>query len=311
MGNPYTPLFRDRIPLEQCALTKLSYLLSKPELSVKEVRDLIGTPLRGELTRASGSAPPSQPTIEQNLENIQSVLSRFVRLSRPTSHLPQIVVSNTSSPSLDEAATDAAAPWSWTAAEAATTEAVLFPFLIHLAAARDDTESIAFCLGLGVDETGSPAPPSSNPVLAESQYVHIAGGVVNCLEPASGRSPLHVAALNGNVKSVNLLLRSGALVHLRDTLGHTALYYVRASLSCSPIFAPDCLSINVFVAWATQAARQGHTDIVDELVQAGATLAGFDGGFVAHAINNARRAGDTAALRMWGKTGVKLQDFRR
>ncbi|EGN95553.1 hypothetical protein SERLA73DRAFT_60182, partial [Serpula lacrymans var. lacrymans S7.3] len=34
----------------ECALTKLSYLLSKQDLSVPEVRDLIGTPLRGELT---------------------------------------------------------------------------------------------------------------------------------------------------------------------------------------------------------------------------------------------------------------------
>ncbi|KDQ60897.1 hypothetical protein JAAARDRAFT_124749 [Jaapia argillacea MUCL 33604] len=35
----------------ECALTKLSYLLSKSEFSVTEVRDLVGASLRGELTR--------------------------------------------------------------------------------------------------------------------------------------------------------------------------------------------------------------------------------------------------------------------
>jgi len=59
-----------------------------------------------------------------------------------------------------------------------------------------------------------------------TEFGNIAGGVVNCLESASGKSPLHVAAINGNTRSADLLLRSGALVHLRDTLGHTALYYV-------------------------------------------------------------------------------------
>ena len=51
---------------------------------------------------------------------------------------------------------------------------------------------------------------------------------INSLDPASGRSPLHVAALNGSTKCVNILLKSGASVHLRDSLGHTALYYARS-----------------------------------------------------------------------------------
>ena len=116
----------------------------------------------------------------------------------------------------DSAAQEVTAPWTWTAAEAATTEVVLLPFLIHLAAARDDLESLKFSLS-----EGPAADPSASPA-----FGRIAGGLVNCSEPATGRSPLHVAALNGNVRSVDTLLRSGALVHLRDSLGHTALYYV-------------------------------------------------------------------------------------
>jgi len=170
--------------------------------------------LRGELTQPS-SAAPAQPSIDQNLENIQGLLSQFVRLSRPPSLVPQIVISRDF---IDEAAQDATAPWSWTAAEAASTEAALSPFLIHLAAARDDVESIRFSIATAT-HMGSDA------TLENQQYRNIAAGIVNCLEVGSGRSPLHVAALNGSTKSIHILLESGALVHLRDSLGHTALYY--------------------------------------------------------------------------------------
>jgi len=120
---------------------------------------------------------------------------------------------------IGEEAQDAAAPWSRTAAERASTEAVLLPFLIHLAVARDDIEGLEFCLtsGSGSSATG----------MAEGAgEVVVPGGIVNCLDAGSGRSPLHVAVLNGNMKCVEKLLESGALVHLRDALGHTALYYV-------------------------------------------------------------------------------------
>ena len=190
-------------------------MLSKDELSVQDVRDLIAIPLRGELSRAPGTFLQQPSTAEQNSDGIQQVLSHFVRLAQPLpSVLPQITVA---SDSVDSGAQNAAAPWSRTATEAATTEAVLFPFLIHLAAAKDDLESLKYCL--------KPADNDDE----ELKFKMIPGGIVNCLESSSGRSPLHVACLNGNVRSVELLLRSGALVHLRDNLGHTALYFVSCS----------------------------------------------------------------------------------
>lgn len=186
-------------------------MLSKDELSVKDVRDLIGIPLRGELSRAPGTFLQQPLTVEQNSDSIQQILSQFVRLAHPPSVLPQITIA---SDTVDSEAQNAAAPSSWTATEVATTEAVLFPFLIHLAAARDDLESLIFCL----------KPADNNDELLK--FKMIPGGIVNCPEFSSGRSPLHVACLNGNMRSVELLLRSGALVHLRDNLGHTALYFV-------------------------------------------------------------------------------------
>jgi len=238
-------------------------LLSKDELTVKDVRDLIGIPLRGELSRSSGTFLQQPLTAERNLDSIQQILSQFVRLSRPPSIVPQITIT---SDSIDSGAQNAAAPWSWTVAEAAMTEAVLFPFLIHLAAARDDLESLKFCL----------KPPDNNDEVLK--FKMIPGGIVNCLESSSGRTPLHVACLNGNTRSVELLLRSGALVHLRDNLGHTALYF---------------------------AARQGHEAIVDILVQAGAILGGTDQLFVDNIVKDANRAGNQGPLWIWLKAGWK------
>ncbi|KAG7448040.1 L-asparaginase [Guyanagaster necrorhizus] len=261
----------------ECALAKLSYLLSKPELSTDDIRKLMGTPLRGELTRPMSGAVPSQPTIDQNLEKIQGVLSQFVRLlEQSASPVPKITLSAP----VDEASQDAAASWSWTAAEAASTEAVLFPFLIHLASARNDTSSIRFCL----DSSSTPSrysDPDSvlSPSVDAPQYGNIANGLVNSLEPGSGRSPLHVAALNGHTESVNVLLQSGALVHLRDTLGHTPLYY---------------------------AARQGHRDVVEVLAQAGASLGGMDEGFASTAAKNAVRANDRKCQETWDTIGVNI-----
>ncbi|OJT14926.1 60 kDa lysophospholipase [Trametes pubescens] len=256
----------------ECALTKLSYLLSKPELSTDQVRALIGTPLRGELTLPESKIPPSlsqHPGIGQSLDNIQSVLAQVVRLaSAPAARTPRIVVSQTGSAeeARDAAADDATAPWSWTAAEAASTESALFPFLVHLSAGRDDTEALAFCFD---------AEAQAEEALA------IGGGLANCLDGASGRAPLHDAAIHGAVRSAEMLLAAGALVHVRDALGHTPLYY---------------------------AARQGHEALVDLLVKAGANLGGADveGGFVGLAVKRATRARDEQALRIWKKTGADV-----
>ncbi|EPQ57971.1 asparaginase-domain-containing protein [Gloeophyllum trabeum ATCC 11539] len=194
----------------ECALAKLSYLLSKPELSVSEVRDLVMSPLRGEITRnrsspTAPSAVTADETIGSNLQNISGIISQIVRLSSTTPGLPLI--------------------------------------------------------------TAAPSPPVMGSTGA---------GVVNSLEPGSGRSPLHTAALNGAAECISKLLEAGALVHLRDSLGHTALYY---------------------------AARQGHENIVDILMKAGANLGGSDveGGFVELAVQKARRTRDERALAIWQK----------
>ena len=148
---------------------------------------------------------------QDELDRKQQVLSHFVRLIRPSS-LPHSMMT---SDSVDSGAQkNEAAPWSQTATETETTEVVLFPLLIHLAAAKDDLEGLNFCLKQPYSED------------EEVKFKMIPGGIVNSLDPISGRSPLQVACLKGNLSGVEFLLRSGALIDLGDDLGHTALYYV-------------------------------------------------------------------------------------
>lgn len=209
----------------------------------------MGTPLRGELTLAARAIPKAAAhaaDMRDSLDNIQGVLAQVVRLSTPRP-APAIVVSPAATPTVPgavpgavprgaahgaggadaDADAESAAPWSWTAAEAVSTETALLPLLMHLAAAKDDVGGLAYCLSSG-SAAAAGSPDLST--LTESQARRggaIVGGVANCIDPASGHAPLHVAALNGSEKCVGALLEAGALVHLRDALGHTPLYYVR------------------------------------------------------------------------------------
>lgn len=255
----------------ECALTKLGYLLSKPELSLDNVKELLRSPLRGELTLQQGAL--RKPSMDQRSGTMQDLLAQVVRLSSVNTPrgVPEILVS----PSHEKNEVDAAAPWSWTAAEAQVAELSLLPFLIHLAVAKDDVDGAIFCLQFRemVDQS-----TGFNNVFTTDGY---AGGVVNAIEPSTGRSPLHVAAFNGSEKCLALLLQAGALVHLRDMLGHTPLYY---------------------------AARRGHLIIVETLRKAGANLGGsdIDAGFVNLEIRQATLRGDSQALQVWSKAGADV-----
>ena len=169
------------------------------------MRKLVCAPLRGELTRIPRST--RVPVIDVNFEAIGNTLGHIVRLTSPARNpTPTIVVSDA-----QEELPDAAAPWEWTAAEAATTQRALFSWLVHLAAAANDVDGLLHCLSTDG---------------AQEEQSTIVGGIVNWINPASGRSPLHVASINGSASCVHALLKAGSLVHLRDSLDHTALYYV-------------------------------------------------------------------------------------
>jgi len=299
----------------ECALTKLAYLLSKSDrLSANEIRQLICVPLRGELalpTNGDADHSSSNWSLVETKESLPNILHNIARLSAPPPSLPNILVSpvkpsGTSlggrsttpphalpkGPPLSSLAKEATSPWSNTISETASTEAALLPFLVHLAVARDDADALRFCFSTSstndanATPMGEPSQPlfSSGVVEAPQAFNSsrgVAGGIVNVVDPASGRTPLHVAALNGSKKCAMLLLESGALVHLRDTLDHTALYY---------------------------AARQGYETVVNDLVQAGAHLGGSDFAFMRVAVRKAQHLGDHSALRVWRRVGVEFNE---
>jgi len=169
------------------------------------------TPLRGELT-VPRPLPEEHVSVDGTVEKVTDLLSHIIRISSQSTSL-------LSTPLAVENSKASTAPWTWTNAETLGAESALLPLLIHLATARNDTEALSLCI-----KSGSYSDVASQSV--ESIPAVRAAGIVNCLDPASGQSPLHIAALHGNSEVASILLDAGASVHVRDMLDHTALYYV-------------------------------------------------------------------------------------
>jgi 60kDa lysophospholipase len=212
-------------------------------------------PLRGELTQATSltlyaSPAPNNPesAIKShdtfgNLLNHITRLSTFhsavtsVHIAQPTDKGPQKPVQRDpasaltqlgSTVAVSKSARETTSSWGNTASETAVAEAALYPFLIHLAVAKDDVESLRFCLGIPPpsEDQGASSSAYGNVPISSINRSLVQGGMENCLDAASGRTPLHVAGVNGSVKCTKVLLEAGALVHIRDSLDHTPLYYV-------------------------------------------------------------------------------------
>ena len=152
-----------------------------------------------------------QASVDESMESVQDVLSHIIRISSSGTNPPKPIASS-------EDGTTAAASWSWTNAEILNAESALLSLLIPLATARNDLKALSWCINSTVYED----------VSFQGKEARAAAGIVNCLDAASGRSPLHIAALHGHIEAVVLLLNAGASVHVRDSLDHTALYYVSA-----------------------------------------------------------------------------------
>jgi hypothetical protein len=86
------------------------------------------------------------------------------------------------------------------------------------AVAQNDTETLSFALLLASSlKRGESTAPITNELDAN---------LINTVDVTTGKTLLHLAALRGSTQCARMLLENGALVHMRDDLDHTALYYV-------------------------------------------------------------------------------------
>lgn len=217
----------------QCALAKLSYLLSKPDLSPSQVRTLISRPLRGELTLPSSIPTFASPT--QTSDRLRTLFGLVLESSplQPVGAVPsphprprgKSASDSAVVPGVAPLPAEFAGPWPATRREAEDAEKAILPFLVGQAAAKPGPllESLV--------ESLAGAARGDSTMLGAGPGAEAGAGLATALtelnEPATAalQTPLHLAVLAVQAENVELLLAHGASVHARDVLGHTPLYY--------------------------------------------------------------------------------------
>ncbi|BGP38398.1 hypothetical protein JCM10449v2_002330 [Rhodotorula kratochvilovae] len=200
----------------ECALAKLSYLLSKPELTPAQVRKLIAQPLRGELTPLSPVPTYSSPATSET--RLRTLFSQLIEAApspnRPAAHPLAQTDGAADEPVLPQ---EFAPSWPSTLADEEALKAAVMPYLLAQAAAKPGPL-------LGTLLSSLDAAPSA-PLASTSSSALALPSLLN--EPAQTtlQTPLHLAALSGSAANVELLLASGASVHVRDAHGHCPLFY--------------------------------------------------------------------------------------
>ncbi|GAA5892855.1 hypothetical protein JCM8208_004105 [Rhodotorula glutinis] len=261
----------------ECALAKLSYLLSKPELSSAQVRALIAQPLRGELTPLAPVPTYSNPADPQ--ARLRTLFSQLVECA-PSPQRPRRASSaayeSSDRPILPQ---EFSASWPSTLADEETLRAAVLPHLLAQAATKPG-ELLPSLLA-------SVAPPPTTSITSASLSSLALPSLLN--EPASTtfQTPLHLATLAGVLPNVELLLASGASVHLRDANGRSALFYAARHRG------PDALAI-------VKALRAAGAHFSERELEAGD---------VGLEVAKADKAGDAESRRVWlealGEEGVE------
>lgn len=153
---------------------------------------------------------------------------------------------------------------------------MLLPYLMHLAVARDDPTSVV-ATASHPRHPSNPLLPSATTPTAEHPH-QFAQGAPNAPLPGSLHTPLHTAALRGSARCTRALLGVGALVHVRDALDHTCLFY---------------------------AARVRAREVVEVLVGAGAHLGETDRRVATGVLSTGVAGRDE--LEIWALAGLKLK----
>ncbi|GAA6055365.1 hypothetical protein JCM3770_001073 [Rhodotorula araucariae] len=263
----------------ECALAKLSYLLSKP-LTPAQVRKLIGQPLRGELTPLSPVPTYSSPSTSET--RLRTLFSQLVECApSPNRPAAQTVAPDAGNDGDEPVLPQEFAPaWPSTLKDEEALKAAVMPWLLAQAATKPGPLLSTLLSSLEAKV------PGSAPLAATSSSALALPSLLNEPAPTTLQTPLHLAALSGSTSNVELLLASGASVHARDAHGHSPLFY---------------------------AARQGDRAalaVVRALRAAGArfTEAELEAGEVGLEVVKAERAADALAVEGWaealGEDGV-------
>ncbi|GAA5887281.1 hypothetical protein JCM6882_002473 [Rhodosporidiobolus microsporus] len=270
----------------EAALAKLSYLLSKPDLSPAQIRKLVAQPLRGELTPTSRAPTFSSPADADS--RLRTLFSQIVELAPSTRRGPVSPTHRTVAlPSESSAALavpeEFSTAWPTTLADEEALRGAVMPYLLAQAAGRTDGSLQALLASLN-----GPTPTASQTSTSTSSAPLALPSVLNEPATATLQTPLHLAVLASAQENVALLLSHGASVHARDVFAHSPLFY---------------------------AAKQGGAhalEVVKALKAAGAHLSEqeIESGKVGLEVLKAEKAADPARQALWEEAAT-MEELER
>ena len=232
----------------ECALAKLSYLLAK-ELEPAEIRELMGRPLRGELTSSrggSGQATLAQERTPAGAGPIKADVKTLLAHILQNPHKAQTGITASSSKKLNSGeqvhgdnSLAAAAGWDSSSHEVSAASLAVLPYLIYEAASQNDLSLLQWHLyalnqlesipTISIDEEhfhpSTLNPSSSSNATGDAAATSHNDAKPDATTPLEKLQPLHIASAKGFTSVVEQLLQAGCSVHARHVAsGHSPLF---------------------------------------------------------------------------------------
>jgi 60kDa lysophospholipase len=289
----------------EAALAKLSYLLSKEDLTTERIRELLGTNLRGEMTipvdnNASVQFTAGAATQDARLKKLFGYLIGPLQSSLEDTEFFGSSSFQTAqdADSLDDDESRSRIPMLGSVIyeplasedQLLAIEHSLLPMVLGQAAAKNDG-SLKTLIDEYLDlpaKTPGKTHTTIKPVIRRAPTLSSSSSFLILNTPCNtlSQTPLHIAAAAGMVANVTLLLSHAASVHLRDSAGHTPLGV---------------------------ALRFGKWEVVREMRKAGGNLSETEFNDPELAVEVVKRAkgGDDAALGVFEEVGITLEKARR
>lgn len=229
----------------ECALAKLSYLLAK-ELEPAEIRELMGRPLRGELTSSRGGSatvpqeltPAGAGPIKADVKTLLAHILQNPHKAQTSTFIPG-KKQRTEGPHAEADGVASAAGWDSSTHEVSAASLAVLPYLIYEAASQNDLPLLQWHLyalnqletipALSIDEEhfhpSTLNPASASASTGDSAATSLADAKPHSTTPLEKLQPLHIASAKGFTAVVEQLLQAGCSVHARHVAsGHSPLF---------------------------------------------------------------------------------------